>query len=161
VLRVPKLRQPDPVSCLPTSVYSVLLYALEEAAPEYEVVARACVLGPKGAVDEVSFYGLREAELDVEVLYDLDPDQIAQAIGNDRPVVLLLGRGVVDGQPFAHAVVACEVTDTHLTVMDPDWGDYVELPIGSTSDWIDVGVVGGFLIAGWPCRQISGLTEPG
>lgn len=148
MLRVPKLRQPDSISCLPTCIHSALIYLYGEAAPAYEEVVEACRLDLRGAVDELAFYGLQQCEWEVRVLLDPSPAAIRDEIEDDRPVIVLLDRGVALGQMMAHAVLACGVTDSGLFVMDPEVGEYVEILLFDDAGFIDGAVVRGFVIAG-------------
>lgn len=146
MLRVPRFRQPDEVSCLPTCVYAVLVYEHGLHIVTYEEIARICRLDAQGAVDYVAVQSLSESEWDVEMLDGLDLDDVKTILDEDRPVILILGQG----EHLAHAVVACDVTAEALVVMDPAVGDYREIQLSDEVLLVESAFMSGLLISGSP-----------
>jgi ABC-type bacteriocin/lantibiotic exporter with double-glycine peptidase domain len=127
MLLVPRRRQPSPVECLPTCLWSVLTY--EGYAIAYEEILRACLLGPRGALLELAAQGLREAEWDIEVVTEFDLDALRTALADERPMVAAFFMGESGGEAYAHAVVVCGLDDEAISVMDPETGEYVRISI--------------------------------
>ena len=148
MLLVPRRRQPNPVACLPTCVWSVLTF--EGYAVDYEEVAAACLLDNRGAVLELTGLGLQEAGWDVEILAEFDLERVKTALDEERPLVAALRIEPLGGEPMAHAVVICGLTEDTLTVMDPLAGDYVALPLHEIVKDLPVRFKGGFFITGMP-----------
>lgn len=146
MLEVPRRCQPDAFGCLPTCVWSVLTF--QGYVLEYEEVEAACLVGPRGALLELAVQGLQEAGWDVEMAEELDLDTIRSAMEQERPIIASVIAGRIEGQPLAHAVVICDLTEDTLVVMDPRVGDYVSLPLKEFSDVFAGRYAGGFLIAG-------------
>jgi ABC-type bacteriocin/lantibiotic exporter with double-glycine peptidase domain len=126
MLPVPRIRQPDPVSCLPAAVWCVLQY-LGYAAP-YEEVADACRMDRLGAVEPLAMAGLLEAGWDIQIVDEFDEEQIRLALENDTPLVATLYLGKLGEDHLAHAVVVYGIEEETLQVMDPLVGEYVSSP---------------------------------
>lgn len=148
MLRVPLLRQPDDVSCLPACVWSVLTYAGNQV--DYEAIEAACRLDQFGAVQELAIQALREAGWDVEVLDGFELETIRLAIQEDRPLILCLDLGNMRPRRFLHAVVVCDLAPRSVRVMDPALGAYVDLPLESVRHRAGTGLTASFFIGGPP-----------
>lgn len=146
-LLVPLCRQPNPVTCFPACVWSVLRY--QGQAVSYEAVEEACLLDELGAVDELAMQGLREAGWDVELLQDPSLEELGASLEEDRPIIALLALGSVGSQVLLHAVVLCGLDEAHLTVMDPLVGEYIELPLAEVRRLLAPGF-NGLRVAGLP-----------
>lgn len=144
MLYVPRLRQPDEVSCLPTAVTSVLRFHGYPA--EYADVAAACKLGPLGALQEISIQGLLETGYDVEVMSEFDSSSLRDALEQERPVIVTLIGGSLASGEFGHAVVACGLDEDAVMVMDPAQGDYIRVPWGSFVQRVGKGISGALII---------------
>ena len=144
MLYVPRLRQPDDVSCLPTAVTSVLRFHGYPA--DYADVADACKLGPLGALQEISLQGLLEAGYEVEVMSEFDSSSLSDALEQERPVIVTLMGGPLAPGSFGHAVVACGLDEDAVTVMDPARGDYVRVPWDSFVKRVGRGISGALII---------------
>jgi hypothetical protein len=118
----------------------------------YEAIEEACCLNADGALDEIALQGLQYAEWEVEVLRYQDLPAIKERLDLDEPVVLILAQGQLGGITLGHAVVACELTDQRLTVMDPQVGDYVQLALADL-DLFNTEILRGFVIAGAPAQN--------
>lgn len=150
MLRVPKLRQPDLVTCFPTAVWAVLLYHGYEV--EFGEVASACRLGRYGVLQEIAVQGLREAEYDVQVAEVVDAETIRSALDGDCPLIITVETGVTEEGGFGHAVVVCDLEGDVLTVMDPLRGEYEHLSLGEALPQLGRGLSGALLISGRPAR---------
>ncbi|MBI3911098.1 MAG: hypothetical protein HY320_09220 [Armatimonadetes bacterium] len=146
MLLVPCVRQPDHITCLPMCVWAVLRFG--GFTVEFDEVLAACRVDRRGAVWQLTALSLQEAGWDVEVVRSLDLDAIRASLAEERPLIAILLRDPEDPEPFAHAVVVCDVEDAGLVVMDPSPGEYVRLP-WSTANWnLADAFVSGLLIGG-------------
>src|SRR5687768_9137959 len=148
MLPVPRLRQPDSVSCLPACVWSVLRFQGYEV--EYPDVARACRLGQLGAVPELAIQGLMEAGWDVEVLREFDVETVEEALAAERPLIVMLTVGSIGIESFGHAVVLRGITEEAVSVMNPMIGEYETIPRHEFADLVARDFSGAFFIAGRP-----------
>ena len=153
MLRVPPQRQPDPVTCLPACVWSVLQYVGQSVS--YDEIEVACRLGRYGALDDLAIQGLMEAGWDVEVVQQFDPEFLRAAIEDERPLILTLTTGHAGLHGFAHAVVLCDLTEDMLTVMDPLYGDYRTLAFAEASVRFAAGFRGFFICGTAPATAAS------
>ena len=144
MLQVPRIRQPNNATCFPACVWAVLTYAGN--AIEYEEIEAACALDPLGAAPEVALQALADAGWDIEVQQEVSVEVIHAALEDERAPILILPVPGVDTTRFAHAVVACGLSEGVLTVMDPQMGDYRELPVATLEQMLLASEVSGFLI---------------
>lgn len=152
MLWVPRRRQPDRVSCLPTCVWAVLEFEGQDVT--FDEVVAACLLGSHGAVLELALQGLREADWDVQVVDDFDLELIQEALDEGRPLITTIRSA--DREPMAHAVVVCAIGRQDVIVMDPLVGEYVSVPLADFNRSYGHRFSGGFFIAG---RSGDGLPR--
>jgi len=152
MLPVPRYRQRDPISCLPTCVHAVLEYRHGENAITYEDVFEACCLDSKGAVVDLAIQGLQEAGWDLGILTYQDLASIKELVDIGDPVVVI--RAVIQqgSNSLGHAVVVCALDDSSITVMDPAVGDYITLALAD-NDLLETEIIQGFTIAGFPASN--------
>ena len=148
MLLVPRRRQPDPIACLPTCIWSVLTF--QGNTVDYEEVVAACRLDWRGAVLELAIQSLREAGWDVEVVSELDMEQVRAALAEDRPLIASMLPEEAVGDLVTHAIVICGLSDETITVMDPLLGDYVSLPLAEAAEELHLRFSRGLFIAGIP-----------
>lgn len=123
MLRVPRLRQPDPTACLPTCVLCVLRYYGHAA--EYRDVRAWCHSTPSGSDPDLAVQGLADAAVDAQLLQCSSEEELRELIEDGVPPIaaLALGNG------YYHTVVVCGVGENSVTVMDPMAGDYIDVPL--------------------------------
>lgn len=122
MLKVPIMRQPHDMACLPTCIRAVLAY--HGYAISDDEAATVCRSGRGGAAAELAVDGLVEWGLDAELRQFDNVGDLGDAVEDGQPVVAILQHPAGG----THAVVVCEVAADTVTVMDPDLGDYVQLP---------------------------------
>jgi ABC-type bacteriocin/lantibiotic exporter with double-glycine peptidase domain len=142
MLQVPRIRQPNRVTCLPACVWAVLRY--QELPVELDDIIAACRLDSRGAVQEIALQGLRDEGWEVESLTSFDAADVAAELAEGRPLIISLARH----ERVAHAVVVCAIEGQVVTVMDPLEGGYVQMPLAEVLWQLEEGLSGGFFIAG-------------
>lgn len=128
MLRVPTLRQPDDVTCLPTCIRAVLAYHGRRVTSRD--AADMCRTHEAGSGVVHALDALVDAGLDADLLQFDSVDDLTDLVTDGRPVIALLrhrGGGY-------HAVVVCGVTQDAVTIMDPAPGEYVTMPISQFMD---------------------------
>ena len=85
-LAVPRIKQPNPVACLPAAVWVVVTH--QGYSVGYEEIAAACRMDANGSVQEIALDGLREAGFDVEVLSRWDEAAVVCALEEGRPLIV-------------------------------------------------------------------------
>jgi ABC-type bacteriocin/lantibiotic exporter with double-glycine peptidase domain len=125
MLLVPTRRQPDDVSCLPTCVLAVLEFLGREI--EFADALRYCHTTAVGSDVDLAVQGLTAAGFDADLQQSGSLDDLSEWIAEGQPPIVALSLG--DG--WSHTVVVCDVTETSVTVMDPEVGRYVELSISA------------------------------
>ena len=121
MLRVPCLRQPTKVTCLPTCVRAVLAYHGREIGDGE--AAEMCNLGHAGAVAELAVDGLTDAGIDFSIRQFAEIGELGEELDDSGPVIAFVGHP--SGSP--HAVVVCDVDEDAVTFMDPAFGEYTTL----------------------------------
>jgi ABC-type bacteriocin/lantibiotic exporter with double-glycine peptidase domain len=122
MLRVPKLRQPDASSCLPTCVCAVLQFLAYDC--DYEEVRLWCHTSRTGCDADLASQGLIEAGIDAHVEQSTLED-LAELIERGLPPIIMLD----ESGSWYHAVVVCDVDSARVVVMDPRIGDYHTLSV--------------------------------
>src|SRR5688500_8588401 len=120
MLHVPKLRQPDDTSCLPTCIEAVLSYLGYDCSPSE--VRDWCHATVSGCDSDLAVQGLRDAGLDA-ALNQCSLADLGELIDAGYPPIILLN----EAGDWYHAVVVCEITETQIVLMDPRTGDYQRL----------------------------------
>ena len=145
ILDVPRRRQPDGVTCLPTCVWCVLTF--QGYRVDLDDVIEACRLDTLGASDELALQSLRE-QWDIDEVREFDRSSIRDALDDSRPLILTYEVGEVGLHSLGHAVVICGATDDAIVVMDPLFGDYQTIPWEDAETRFGTGFNRGFFIAG-------------
>jgi ABC-type bacteriocin/lantibiotic exporter with double-glycine peptidase domain len=117
MLHVPKLRQRNDTSCLPTCVESVLQFLGYDIAPSE--VAGWCHTTLSGCDVDLAVQGLRDAGFDAS-LSQCSVADLSELIDVGHPPIIILKE--VEG--WTHAVVVCDITDSKVVLMDPRTGGY-------------------------------------
>ena len=117
MLRVPRLRQPDETSCLPTCVEAVLRF-LDYDCSAAEV-REWCYTTKSGCDADLAVQGLREAGFDAMLGQPTLAD-LREMLDAGYPPIIVLRE--IDG--WYHAAVVCEINAAGFVLMDPRIGDY-------------------------------------
>ncbi len=128
MLQVPRIPQPDDVTCLPACVRAVLAYwgqSLSDAE-----AAALCRTFLRGTLLDVAVRGLADAGIDADLRQFDSTDELAELLDEGRPVIVIL-RHPAGG---LHAVVVCDVDASVVTIMDPAVADYRTLPLSRFED---------------------------
>ena len=129
MLRVPAIRQPSEITCLPTCVRAALLF-LGRSIPQEEA-EDACGTGSRGTVVDVALDGLAGAGMDAELRQFASIDDLLGELSDGQPVIALIRHP----SGSLHAVVVCDVTDDTVTIMDPGKGAYEGVPRQQFEDY--------------------------
>lgn len=133
MLRIPRLRQPNSVACLPTCVRAVLAYHGRQVSDDE--AAEMCRTDSAGTVADLAVQGLAEAGIDAEFRQFGSLDDLREWLLDGSPIITFLWHPAGS----AHAVVVCDVSADTVTVMDPALGDCIELPIAQFEAlWCDL-----------------------
>jgi len=147
MLDIPRRRQPNAVTCLPTCVWCVLTF--HGYSVDLDDIIEACRLDSLGASDELALQILRE-QWDVEEVHEFDPAFIRDALDDSRPLILTYNVAELGIHTLGHAVVICDATEGAITVMDPSFGDYYTLSWKDAELLFGIEFNRGFFIAGIP-----------
>jgi ABC-type bacteriocin/lantibiotic exporter with double-glycine peptidase domain len=130
MLRVPRLKQPDSTSCLPTCVEAVLRY--HGYAANAARIREWCYTTSRGSDADLAVQGLNEAGIDAELLQCGSLAEIRELLDQGRPPIVLL----FEVGDYYHTVVVCDLDGDVFTFMDPRTGEYVQASAQELSlDW--------------------------
>jgi ABC-type bacteriocin/lantibiotic exporter with double-glycine peptidase domain len=121
MLPVPKLRQPDETSCLPTCIEAVLRFLGYGCSPAE--VREWCYTTNSGCDADLAVQGLRDAGYDA-TLGQVTIADLREMLDSGYPPIIVLPEG--DG--WYHAAVVCDISAAGFVLMDPRIGDYQFLP---------------------------------
>ena len=144
MLRVPKLKQPHSVACLPTCICAVLQFAGRDVT--FEEVLEVVAIDADGSNPVLSVYALEEVGWNLDFMGAPTPEEIEHSIAEGQPIIANLQIAVRQGRNYCHAIVICDKVGDNLVVMDPAVGDYVEMPLERFMAEVEDGLVGAFHI---------------